>query len=144
MTLEKLKVPYERVRVHPLEGDHRKPEFLELNPQHTVPVYREGDLVLNESRAILAYLATVHGDDHLYPRGDARLRAVVDCRLYFDMGLFSKLLNIIVSKAILFVKRGIWNFFLCQGPLFFDKVIPTESQLDAIKESLGWLNDFVK
>ncbi len=99
MTLEKLKVPYECRRVFPLEGDHKKPEFLKLNPQHTIPVYKDGDFVLNESRAILAYLATVHDDDKLYPK-DPKVRAKVDCRLYFDMGLFNKIVPIIVRKKL--------------------------------------------
>ncbi len=97
MVLEKLKVPYEHTLVSIPKGEQMKPEFLKLNPQHTIPVYKEGDLVLNESRAILAYLATVHRDEELYPR-DPKVRAMVDCRLYFDQGLLQKLFAYGVRK----------------------------------------------
>ncbi len=95
MVLEKLGVPYESKKVFPPVGDQFKPEFLELNPQHTIPVYKEGDLVLTESRAILTYLATVHQDENLYPR-DPKLRAMVDSKLYFDMGTFSNRTSVLL------------------------------------------------
>ncbi len=97
MTLEILKVPYECKIVNMFAGETRAPEFLKLNPQHTVPVYKDGDLVLNESRAILTYLATTHGGGQLYP-ADPKVRAKVDCRLYFDAGFFNKTRDIIVRE----------------------------------------------
>ncbi len=99
MTLEKLRVPYECKKVFPLDGDNKKPEFLKLNPQHTIPVFQDGDFVLNESRAILAYLATTHGDEKLYPK-DPKVRAKVDCRLYFDMSLFGRMTPIMVREMV--------------------------------------------
>ncbi len=61
---------------------------LQLNPMHAVPVLQDGDLVLVESRAILAYLADQYGKGKdLYPK-DAKARAKVDSRLYFDAGTF--------------------------------------------------------
>ena len=96
MTLNILKIPFNHHRVVPLEGDNKKPEFLKVNPQHTIPVYKDGDLMLNESRAILAYLATTHGNEKLYPK-DPKVRAMVDCRMYSDMGFFGRMVSIIVS-----------------------------------------------
>jgi glutathione S-transferase len=43
------------------KGEHRKPEFLALNPYGRVPVLRDGDLTLWESHAILAYLGEKAG-----------------------------------------------------------------------------------
>ncbi len=53
---------------------------------------KDGDLVLNESRAIMTYLATKAGSDSLYPK-DPKTRAMVDQRLYFDMGTFYRRLE---------------------------------------------------
>lgn len=62
----------------------------QINPQHTIPAIKDGDLVLWESRAILGYLVNKYGkDDQYYPK-DAVKRAVVDQRLYFDMGTLYK------------------------------------------------------
>ncbi|XP_062540155.1 glutathione S-transferase 1-like [Armigeres subalbatus] len=67
-----------------LNGDHLKPEFLKLNPQHCLPTLVDGDFVLWESRAIALYLVEQYGkDDRLYPK-EVRKRAVVNQRLFFD------------------------------------------------------------
>ena len=49
-------VPYEGKMVSFSARDTRKPEFLALNPRGKVPTVVEGDMVLNESLAILAWL----------------------------------------------------------------------------------------
>src|SRR5713226_7976996 len=41
--------------------EHRKPEYLALNPNGRVPVLTDGDLTLWESHAILAYLGDKTG-----------------------------------------------------------------------------------
>ena len=61
-----------------------------MNPQHTIPTMKDGDFCMNESRPIATYLASKYGkDDKLYPK-DVTTRAIVDQRLYFDMGVFYK------------------------------------------------------
>lgn len=58
-----------------------------MNPQHTIPTIKDGDFVLWESRAILGYLINKYGVDDRYYPNDPVKRAIVDQRLYFDMGI---------------------------------------------------------
>ncbi|XP_043199522.1 glutathione S-transferase 1-1-like [Amphibalanus amphitrite] len=76
-------------------GQHRSPEFLKMNPAHTVPTMKDGDLCLGESKAIITYLMNKYApDSELYPKDPAE-RAKVDQRLHFDSGLFSSIRGIV-------------------------------------------------
>ena len=98
MVAEVLGLDYEFKVVDLMAGEHMKPEFLAMNPQHNIPTVKDGDFIMNESRAVAAYLVTKHGkDDSLYPQ-DAEIRARVDQRLYFDMGAFYKVNKSIQTK----------------------------------------------
>lgn len=79
--LEELGVPYEHRDVASRSPETRSAEFLGLNPSGKVPVLVDGDLVLNESAAILAYLADKHGG--LAPAAGSALRARHDAWCYF-------------------------------------------------------------
>jgi glutathione S-transferase len=72
--LREVGADFEFVPVNLLAGEHRSPEFLRINPAGKVPVLVDGDLVLNESAAIVLYLAEKYPDKGLLPR-DPRLRA---------------------------------------------------------------------
>ncbi|XP_031347627.1 glutathione S-transferase 1-like [Photinus pyralis] len=65
----------------------KSPEFLKINPAHTVPVLNDKGKIICDSHAIAAYLVTKYAkNDLLYPK-DAQLRAQVDQKLYFDAGV---------------------------------------------------------
>jgi glutathione S-transferase len=55
--LSLLGLPFEKVPVDLLRGEHKTPAFLALNPFGQLPVIEDGDLVLADSSAILVYLA---------------------------------------------------------------------------------------
>jgi glutathione S-transferase len=59
--LEELEVPYEFVLLDMQSGEHRKPEFLSINPMGKVPAITDGDFKLWESGAILLYLDEKYG-----------------------------------------------------------------------------------
>lgn len=70
-----------------LKREQHTPEFLKINPQHTVPTLVDSGFTVWESHAILGYLVNQYGkDDSLYPR-EPKKRAVIDQRLHFDTGV---------------------------------------------------------
>lgn len=86
MTLATVGVQANRIRINTAEKEQLKPEFVKLNPQHTIPTLVDDGFAVWESRAIITYLAEKYGkDDSLYPN-DPQKRALVNQRLYFDFG----------------------------------------------------------
>ncbi|KAK7602938.1 hypothetical protein V9T40_006912 [Parthenolecanium corni] len=107
------------------EGEHLKPEFLKLNPQHTIPTLVDDGFSIWESRAIITYLAEQYGkNDSLYPK-DARKRALVVQRLFFD--------------ATTLYQRFADAYY----PLMFAGVPYTEDKIKKIDEAFEFLNTFL-
>jgi glutathione S-transferase len=93
-----LKLDIEVKHVNLGGGEQHGEEFKKLNPLSKVPVLIDGDFVLGESRAIMAYLVSSRkpGSD-LYP-SDPKARALIDQRLYYDAtNVFVKLADLVVS-----------------------------------------------
>lgn len=69
-------------------GEHRTPAFLAMNPRGQVPVLRDGDDVVCESIAILAYLDRRYPTPPLFgetPAETGRVwQAVQECSLHLD------------------------------------------------------------
>lgn len=100
MLIRKLGLNAEVKLLNLAAGEQNDPEFLKLNPLHKVPVLVDGDFVLTESRAILAYLLNkFNSGSDLYP-SDPKARGLVDQRLYYDATVvFESCVQIIVSNA---------------------------------------------
>ena len=81
-TLQELGVDFDAVPVNLVAGEHRRPEFLKLNPAGKVPVLVDGNLVLTESVAIVKYLAEKYPGPGLLPTSPQG-RAEVDRWLLF-------------------------------------------------------------
>jgi glutathione S-transferase len=68
-TLQELGADFEPIRVNLVAGEHRRPEFLRINPAGKIPVLVDGDRVLTESVAIVLYLAEKYSHKGLLPAG---------------------------------------------------------------------------
>jgi glutathione S-transferase len=78
-----LEIPLEIIEVDFRKGDNRTASYLAMNPNGKVPVLVDGDLVLWESRAINAYLASLRPEHGLYP-DDPKRRAIIDQWSYWQ------------------------------------------------------------
>ncbi|GAB0088259.1 Glutathione S-transferase D7 [Sergentomyia squamirostris] len=121
-----LNIEFDLISVNILDGEHLKPDFIQLNPQHCIPTMDDNDLVLWESRVILMYLVSAYAeDDTLYPR-DLQKRAIVDQRIHFDLGT-------------LYQRAGDYFF-----PTLFVGAHLDESKKARLAEALGWFEDILR
>lgn len=68
LTLEVKRLPYESKLLEFSKEDHKSPGYLKLNPRGKVPTLKDGDFVLYESLAIMAYLDRKHPDPSIFGR----------------------------------------------------------------------------
>lgn len=55
--LQLLQLPYQTHELDLLKREHKRADFLAINPLGQIPVLQDGDLILRDSTAILTYLA---------------------------------------------------------------------------------------
>lgn len=82
------------------KGEHKKPEFLALNPNGAVPTLVDGDFVLTESRVIMQYLAAQKPGSGLLPR-EEKARADVTRWQFWDAAHFSPQLGTLAFQKVL-------------------------------------------
>nr|HMR08323.1 glutathione S-transferase N-terminal domain-containing protein [Polyangiaceae bacterium] len=58
LTAKHAGVALEEVVLDFMKGDHKKPDYLALNPNGMIPTLQDGDFVLSESRVIAQYIAS--------------------------------------------------------------------------------------
>ena len=66
LTLEVKRLPYESKLLEFSKEDHKSPAYLMLNPRGKVPTLKDGDFVLYESLAIMAYLDRKYPDPPIF------------------------------------------------------------------------------
>ncbi|MBD2329942.1 glutathione S-transferase [Alkalinema sp. FACHB-956] len=67
LMLSLLNLEYEWVRVDLMQGEHKSPEYLAMNPLGQVPLLVDGAIQLADAQAILVYLARQYGGDPWLP-----------------------------------------------------------------------------
>lgn len=83
---KKLGVELTLHNINLMAKEQLNPEFVKLNPQHTVPTLNDNGFVLWESRAIGMYLVEKYApESSLYPK-DVQKRATVNRMLFFESG----------------------------------------------------------
>lgn len=92
-------VPLELVNVDIFKGEARTPALLAKNANAKVPILEDGDFVLWESSAMIAYLATVVGRSDLAPVG-ARERADVDRWLLWEGAHFGPAIRRVAFERV--------------------------------------------
>ncbi|XP_033155476.1 glutathione S-transferase 1-1-like [Drosophila mauritiana] len=127
LTLRALNLDFDYKIVNLMEKEHLKPEFLKINPLHTVPALDDNGFYLSDSHAINSYLVSKYGrNDSLYPK-DLKKRAIVDQRLHYDSSVVTS-----TGRAITF-------------PLFWENKseIP-QARIDALEGVYKSLNLFLE
>src|SRR5690349_18889389 len=88
LALEVKGLPYQSRLLQRSTGELRSPEFLALNPRGQVPVLRDGEVVVRESLAILAYLDRQYPEPPLFgrtaPEAAAIWQEVMEAAAYID------------------------------------------------------------
>ena len=86
LTLEVKGLAYESKLMEFSKGENKSPEYLQLNPRGKVPTLKDGDFVVYESLAIMAYLDRKYPQPPLFGKTaeEAGLiwRAISECESY--------------------------------------------------------------
>lgn len=112
-------------------GEHLKPAFLAINPNHTCPTiidHDRGGFILWESRAIMTYFVNRTDPNHrLYPATDIQKRATIDRWLYWELGsLWPLIYGEFITPIMKEGKKG-----------------PRVGQLDVLMEKMSLMDHFL-
>jgi len=107
--LEEIGTPYEIRIVDIPAGRTLEPEFLALNPMGKLPVLVDGDTVVAESAAILAYLAERFPEAGLAPPPGDPTRGRYLQWLFFAVGVFEPAAFEFLSGTETDTKRRPWG-----------------------------------
>lgn len=129
--LEELGLPYEYATVDLMKGEHKRPEYLRINPLGRVPAIVDGDVTMFESNAILCYLEERYGRGKLLPLDPAPRAAVYEWLWWQASDLAKPMLEPFLLRF--FASMGM-------GPVDESRyralVAATNGPLDALEEQL--------
>jgi glutathione S-transferase len=83
--LEEIGTPYQLARLNIAAGEQKRPEYLAINPNGTVPALVDGDLRLFESAAICQYLADKFPEKRLAPPAGTPARGLYYQWIHYAM-----------------------------------------------------------
>eukprot|EP00250_Pteridium_aquilinum_P015003 c22321_g3_i1 orf=154-801(-) len=100
--------PFEIEPVDLFSGAHKKPEFLALQPFGVIPVLKDEDLTIFESRAIARYIATKYEGEGtpLYGK-NLQEKAKVEQWLEVETQNYNPPISTIVGQIVFLPKRGV-------------------------------------
>ena len=84
--LEEVGVPYRTELLRFDRGEHKKPQYLAVNPMGKIPTIKHGDTVVTEAAAICAYLADAFPSANLAPATSSPERGTYYRWLFFGAG----------------------------------------------------------
>lgn len=85
--LEEIGQPFERNVLSLRAGEHKKPDYLAINPSGKVPALVDGEEVITESAAICTYLADKYADARLAPAVNSPHRGEYLRWMFFTVGV---------------------------------------------------------
>jgi glutathione S-transferase len=112
LTLEVKQLPYQSKLLTFSKREHKSPEYLALNPRGRVPTLKDGDFLLYESLAIMAYLDSAYPERPLFGSTPQ------------EIGTIGRL----VSENISYLCDPIGKVV---GPLFFGSASEKEAEIRA-------------
>jgi glutathione S-transferase len=119
-----LNLKYEYIHIKLREGEHRKKEFLQLNPSGKIPIINDDGFIVVESNAICKYLCNKEKSP-LYPH-DYKKQALVDQWVDFITLHVGSAMNRIAFNKIFvsLLKTSVDEQSLADGLKFFARFMP--------------------
>lgn len=74
--LSLLGLPFELIDINLAAGVHKQSDYLKINPFGQVPAIDDNGVIINDSNAILVYLATKYADPTWFPRAPEGAAAI--------------------------------------------------------------------
>lgn len=77
LLLSLLDIPYEKIEIDFARREHKRPEYLKLNPRGQVPVLEDDSRIIWDSTAVLVYIARKHGGETWLPTAAGEMAEVM-------------------------------------------------------------------